>query len=178
LFAFLPFLRFLRLQAKAWSVVLVLSIVLIQFNQQLFGIMQRHLANDWFVYAHYFDSEWTVTSRNDTYLNLIVRVIIGFWIISRAEWFNSRVFNRLIFNAYLIGFCVQVIFINIQALNRIALMFTWFSFLVIPMAIMSYERRTNRLIVSAGLVAYTILISWISISSHMQDFDVGNHLFP
>src|SRR5690606_25294940 len=107
LFAFLPFLRFLRLQAKAWSVVLVLSIVLIQFNQQLFGIMQRHLANDWFVYAHYFDSEWAVTSRNDTYLNLIVRVIIGFWIISRAEWFNSRVFNRLIFNAYLIGFCVQ-----------------------------------------------------------------------
>jgi len=151
--------------------------VLIQADQQLFSIVQSFLLGDWFAYAHYFDSEWAVTSRNDTYLNLIVRIIIGFWVISRVEWFNSSLFRRVIFIAYLIGFCVQVIFINIQALNRIALIFAWLSFLVIPMAIMSYKRSGNRLMVSASLMAYAILISWMSVSSHMQNFDIDNHLF-
>ena len=178
LLAVLPFLRFLKLQAKTWSVFLFSSIVLMQVSQWLFSLMQGFLSKDWFAYAHYFDSEWAIVSRNNTYLNLIIGLIIGIWIISRVDWFNSSVFNRIIFNAYLIGFCVHVIFINIQAFNRMALIFTWFSFLVVPMAIMSYKRESNRLIASAGLIAYTIVISWVSVSSHMQNFDIGNHLFP
>lgn len=177
LLALLPLLRFVSFTAKTWAAMLIASIVLMQVNNQLFDLLAQFLSVDWFAYSHYFDSDWAVVSRNETYLNLVIRLIIALWLITRAGWFNQTTFNRIIFNGYMLGFCLQVIFIDIQAFNRVALVFTWFSFLVIPMAIMSYHRWNNRALTSAGLIAYTLLISWVTISSHMENFEIGNHLF-
>lgn len=177
LLALLPLLRFVSFTAKTCAAFLITSVFLMQINNQLFDLLAQFLVADWFPYANYFDSDWAVVSRNKTYLNLVIQLIIALWLITRAEWFNQTTFNRIIFNGYMIGFCLQVIFIDIQAFNRLAVTFTWFSFLVIPMAIMSYHRSNNRLLTSSGLIAYTLLISWLTISSHMENFEIGNHLF-
>lgn len=177
LLAVLPLFRFVSFSAKTWAMLLFTSLILMQVNNQLFDILASFLVVDWFAYAHYFDSEWAVVSRNDTYLNLAVRLMISLWLITRVEWFNQSTFNRIIFNGYMVGFCVQVIFIDIQSFNRVASVFTWFSFLVIPMAIMSYSRKNNRILTSSGLIAYTLLISYLKIGSYLDNFDVDNHLF-
>src|SRR5690554_767022 len=55
LLAFLPLLRFVSFTAKTWAAMLIVSIGLMQVNNQLFELLAQFLVVDWFAYANYFD---------------------------------------------------------------------------------------------------------------------------
>lgn len=177
LLALIPWFRFINLSPNIWTLIVLSTIPLMQVNNVIFDFIGSLLDYEWFVYAGYFDSEWSVTSRANTYLNSMVRVVIALWIVSRMKIIQRDKLGSILLNAYLIGFCFQVVFIDIQAFNRLALVFTWLSFLVIPMAVMSYQRRSNRAITMAALLSYSAVLIFISVSGHVKNFDIGSHLF-
>lgn len=176
--AFLPLFRYINLTKIGWFLLLFLALVLSSFSLQLFNIIAGVLSVDWFPYAHYFGrNDWALTSRSNTYLNLMVQCVIVSWMITRLDVYYRNVFYKILFNAYMAGFILKLVFMDIQALVRFSAVFVWLDFIVIPIAIMSYKNKTTRALLIAALVCYAVVLIWVGTVSHINNFEIKSHLF-
>lgn len=175
--ALIPYADKFKINRFFWYVLLLCSILLYFFSDLLFGIVQKFLSVDWFPYAHYFESDWTSTSRNSTYLNRIVLIVVAVWIISVMPKIEENRFWAKMAYSYLFGFMLTTVFVDYQGVVRGLSGLTWLSFLVIPYAIYSYSKLNNRIIVTLALSVYSAVLLFVFIRSHSSSFVIGNYLF-